>query len=109
MLKSHTIETADGAYLETDRTGCALLYFSGRRYGVNDYVPASLVVGDAALRNVTAGEFVYRRMLRDYGYRTDEWPAVARQFLKHSRLLVVARTTKERHAHQQSQGANSIG
>lgn len=110
VFKSYAAGSADGAYLDKDRTGCVFLYFSGRHFGVDDLVPASLVIGGAASPNVTAGEFVHRQMFRDYGYHKEEWPALAWQFLsKHSLILVVSSTTRDRHADQQSQGTDTVG
>jgi hypothetical protein len=81
MLKLHTAGPANRAYLEQDGTGRLSLYFRGLHYGVDDYLPSSLFGSRSISPNVTAGEFVCRQMLRDYGYQEDEWPALARQFL----------------------------
>ena len=75
-LKLQTIGPANLAYLKNDGKGRVFLYFRGLLYGVDDYVPASLISPFA-----TAGEFVCRQMLARYGDQEDEWPDVARQFL----------------------------
>jgi hypothetical protein len=81
MLKFFTAGPANRARLERDRTGRLSLYFRGLHYGVDDYLPNSLFGHRPISTSVTAGEFVCRQMLRDYGNQEDEWPAVARQFL----------------------------
>ncbi len=72
---------ASVAYLEQDGAGSVYLCFRGLRFGVEDYVPESLVGGRLQSQRVTAWEFVARQMLRDHGYREDQWPELARQFL----------------------------
>ena len=80
-LKLHAAGRANRAHLEQDRTGRLSLYFRGLHYGVDDYLPNSLFGSRSISPSVTAGEFVCRQMLRDYGYHEADWPAVARQFL----------------------------
>ena len=74
------------AYLEQDRSGSVYLCFRGLRFGVEDYVPESLVGGRPQSPRATAWEIVSRQMLRDHEYHEDQSPALARQFL-------IARTT----------------
>jgi hypothetical protein len=81
VLKLHTVGPANRAHLEQDGAGRPSLYFRGLHYGVDDYLPVSLFARRSISQSVTAGEFVCRQMLRDYGYHEDEWPALARQFL----------------------------
>lgn len=81
VLRLHTAGPANRAHLEQNGVGLLSLYFRGLRYGVDDYVPNSLLGGQSMSPSVTAGEFVCRQMLRDYGYDEDQWPALARQFL----------------------------
>jgi hypothetical protein len=84
VLVLHTVGPANRAYLEQDPTGGVTLHFRGLRYGVDDYLPSSLFALSIS-PSVTAGEFVCRQMLRHFGYRENEWPALARQFLmKHT-------------------------
>ena len=87
MLKLHAVGAANRAYLKQDGTGCLSLYFRGLHYGVDDYLPGSLIRTRAISPSVTAGEFVCRQMLRRYGYHEEQWPDLARQFLmKHTTL-----------------------
>lgn len=72
---------ANFACLERDATGCVCLHYRGMRYGVDDYVPESLLHSQSFSPSGTAGEFVCRLMLTRYGYREEEWPALARDFL----------------------------
>jgi hypothetical protein len=81
VLRLHTAGSANRAHLEQNGAGQLSLYFRGLRYGVDDYVPNSLLGGQSMPPSVTAGEFVCRQMLGDYGYDEDQWPALARQFL----------------------------
>jgi len=81
VFRLHTAGSANRAHLEQNRAGQLSLYFRGLRYGVDDYVPNSLFGGRSMSPSVTAGEFVCRQMLRDYGYDEGEWPTLARQFL----------------------------
>ena len=81
MLKLRTSGPANRAHLQRDGTGRVSLYFRGLYYGVDDYLPNSLFGTRSISPGVTAGEFVCRQMLRDYGYQEDEWPALARRFL----------------------------
>jgi hypothetical protein len=85
VLRLGTTRPVNRAYLQPDRTGRVALYFRGMAYDVDDYLNESRF-GTRAILGVTAGEFVCRQMLRDYGYQEEEWPALARQFLiKHTR------------------------
>lgn len=81
VLKLHTARAANRVHLEQDDTGRLSLFFRGLRYGVDDCLPSSIFGGRSISPGVTAGEFVCRQMLRDYGYHEADWPAVARQFL----------------------------
>ena len=81
VLKLHTVGPANRAHLKQDGAGRLSLYFRGLHYGVDDYLPNSLFGRRSISPSVTAGEFVCRQMLRDYGSHEDEWPALARQFL----------------------------
>lgn len=81
MLVLHTIGLANRAYLKLDGTGNVNLHFRGLRYGVDHYLP-SCIFGHSISSSVTAGEFVCRQMLQRIGDREDEWPTLARQFLK---------------------------
>jgi hypothetical protein len=80
VFRLRTTSPVNRAYLQQDRMGCLCLYFRGLPYGVDDYLPGSHF-GSRAIVGATAGEFVCRQMLRDYGDHEDEWPALARQFL----------------------------
>ena len=82
VLKLHTAGPANRAHLEQDGTGRLSLYFRGLHYGVDDYLPSSLFGRRSMPPRATAGEFVCRQMLRDYGFQEDEWPVLARQFLQ---------------------------
>jgi hypothetical protein len=85
VLRFGATRPVNQAYLQPDRTGRLVLYFRGMPYDVDDYLRDSRF-GTRAILGVTAGEFVCRQMLRDYGYQEEEWPALARQFLiKHTR------------------------
>lgn len=90
-LKLQTIGPANLAYLKNDGKGRVFLYFRGLLYGVDDYVPASLISPFA-----TAGEFVCRQMLARYGDQEDEWPDVARQFLLQHTMHQSARRADSR-------------
>ena len=81
LLKLQTAGPANVAYLEQDRSGIVYLYFRGLRFGVDDYVPDSLIRSQALSQSGTAGELVCRQMLTNYGYHEDKWPVLARQFL----------------------------
>ena len=84
-LTLHTVGPANRAYLEQDASGDVNLFFRGLHYGVDDYLPNSIFGIRSISPSATAGEFVCRQMLRDYGYHEDEWPALAREFLmKHT-------------------------
>ena len=84
-LTLHTVGPANRAYLEQDASGDVNLYFRGLLYAVDDYLPNSIFGFRSISPSATAGEFVCRQMLRDYGYHEDEWPALAREFLmKHT-------------------------
>ena len=92
-LSLRTTGSANRAYLEQDMHGRVYLYFRGLRFAVEDFVPNSLVGSRQIAPSVTAGEFVCRQMLRDYGYHEDQWPELARQFLlKHSPWRAAARS-----------------
>ena len=80
-LKLHTIGPANLAYLERDSDGRVALHFRGLLFGVDDYVPDSLIRSQLISPRGTAGEFVCRQMITRYGYREDDWPDLARQFL----------------------------
>ena len=80
-LKLQTIGPANLAYLKCDGKGRVFLYFRGLLYGVDDYVPASLIRNHSISTSGTAGEFVCRQMLAQYGNRENDWPDLARQFL----------------------------
>ncbi len=81
VFRLHTAGSANRAHLEKNGAGQLSLYFRGLHYGVDDYVPNSLFAGQSMSPSVTAGEFVCRQMLRDYGYDEDQWPALAREYL----------------------------
>ena len=81
VFRPATAGSANRVQLQQDRTGHLSLYFRGRHYGVDDYVPNSLLGWRPISPCVTAGEFVCRQMLRDYGYDEAEWPNLARLFL----------------------------
>ena len=80
-LKLQTIGPANLAYLKCDSKGRVFLYFRGLLYGVDDYVPTSLIRSQSISPAATAGEFVCRQMLSQYGEAEDAWPDVARHFL----------------------------
>ena len=80
-LTLHTVGPANRAYLEQDASGDVNLYFRGLLYGVDDYLPNSIFGFRSISPSATAGEFVCRQMLRDYGYDEAEWPTLARLFL----------------------------
>lgn len=80
-LKLPTVGPANLAYMERDGNGRVSLYFRELLYGVDDYVPDSLIRSQFISPSGTAGEFVCRHMLTFYGYRGHEWPDLARQFL----------------------------
>ena len=73
--------SANRVQLEQDGTGRLSLYFRGLHYGVDDYLPNSLFGWRPVWPSITAGEFVCRQMLRDFGYDEAEWPTLARLFL----------------------------
>ena len=81
VFRPATAGSANRVQLQQDRTGHLSLYFRGRHYGVDDYVPNSLFGWRPVSPSITAGEFVCRQMLRDYGYDEAEWPTLARLFL----------------------------
>ncbi len=84
---------ANLAYLEQDSTRRVYLHFRGMRYGVDDYVPHCLVRNQSISPSGTVGEFVCRRMIALHGYRDDEWPTLARQFLlQHTTSLSAGRS-----------------
>ena len=78
VLKLYTAGRANRAHLEQDANGRLSLYFRGLHYRVDDYVPNALFGIRSILPSVSAGEFVCRQMLRNYGYQEDESPALAR-------------------------------
>lgn len=90
-LKLQTIGAANLAYLKCDGEGRVFLYFRGLLYGVDDYVPASLIRSQLISPSGTAGEFVCRQMLARYGDREAEWPDVARQFLLQHKMYQTGR------------------
>ncbi len=96
VLMLHTVGRANRAYLEQNGAGDLFLYFRGLHYGVDDYVPNSLFGIRSISPSVTAGEFVCRQMLRDHGYREDEWPTLARQFLLKHRTCRPERFRRKR-------------
>ena len=73
--------SANRVQLQQDGTGRLSLYFRGLHYGVDDYLPNSLFGWRPVAPSITAGEFVCRQMLRDYGYDEGEWPTLACLFL----------------------------
>ena len=81
VLRLHAAGPANRAHLEQDGPGRLSLYFRGLYYGVDDFLPNSLFGKRSKSPGITAGEFVCRQMLRDYGCHEEEWPALARQFL----------------------------
>ena len=81
VFRLPTAGPANRVQLEQDGTGHLSLYFRGLRYGVDDYLPNSLFGWRPISPSITAGEFVCRQMLRDYGYDEAEWPTLARLFL----------------------------
>jgi hypothetical protein len=80
-LKLQTSGPANVAYLEQDQSGNVYLYFRGLRFGVDDYVPDSLIRSQSISPSGTAGELVCRQMLTNHGYHEDKWPLLARRFL----------------------------
>lgn len=102
FLKLQTAGPANVAYLEQDSSGSVYLYFGGLRFGVDDYVPDSLIRSQAISQSGTAGELVCRQMLTGYGYHEDKWPLLARRFLlQHSAHPDAgsARTSNPNHRH----------
>ena len=81
ILNLQTEFAASGAFLEQGDAGRVELCFRGLHYGVEDYVPESLIRSLSVSQNGTAGDFVLRQMLMHYGYHEDGWPGLARQFL----------------------------
>ncbi len=96
VFRLHTTGSANRAHLEQNGAGQLSLYFRGLHYGVDDYLPNSVFGGRSIAPSVTAGEFVCRQMLRDYGYDEDEWPALARQFLMKHRTCRPDRSESKR-------------
>ncbi|HEX7811527.1 MAG TPA: hypothetical protein VF460_06430 [Burkholderiales bacterium] len=76
-----TVGPANRAYLAVDKAGRIYLCFRGLPYGVDDFVPNSLVGDQAAWPSSTAGEFVCRQMLQRHGRNEGDWPELARRFL----------------------------
>jgi hypothetical protein len=95
-LKLKTVGPANLAYLEQDAAGDVCLYFRGLHFGVDDYVPKSLIQSQSISSSGTAGEFVCRQMLTHYGYREDDWPILARQFLMKHRTCRPDRSESKR-------------
>ncbi len=81
LLKLQTAGPANVAYLEQDNSGIVHLYFRGMRFGVDDFVPDSLIRSQTISPSGTAGELVCRHMLTLHGYHEDKWPHLARRFL----------------------------
>ena len=73
--------SANRVQVEQDGTGRLSLHFRGLHYGVDDYLSNSLFGWRPISPSITAGEFVCRQMLRDFGYDEAEWPTLARLFL----------------------------
>lgn len=96
-LKLQTAGPANAAYLEQDHNGSVYLYFRGLRFGVDDYVPDSLIRSQSISPSGTAGELVCRQMLTGYGYHEDKWPLLARRFLlQHSAFQPATRSQAAR-------------
>ena len=87
VLKLQTSGPANAAYLEKDTSGRVYLYFRGLHFGVDDYVPDSLVGKRSRAPCATAGQFICRQMLMLYGYHEDGWPELARRFLLQHRPI----------------------
>ena len=81
MHKLRTVGPANRAYLTQSGSGSVKLFFRGLHYGVDDYVPNSLVGPRSIRADATAGEFVCRQMLRDFGAREEDWPLLVKVFL----------------------------
>ena len=90
VLKLQTAGPANAAYLEKDTVGRVYLYFRGLHFGVDDYVPDSLVGRWSRAPCATAGQFICRQMLTHYGYHEDSWPELARRFLLQHRPIQFA-------------------
>ena len=95
VLKLQTTGPANAAYLEEDTSGRVYLYFRGLHFGVDDYVPDSLVGRRSRTPCATAGQFICRQMLTHYGYHEDAWPDLARRFMmQHKPIQLAARPAR---------------
>jgi hypothetical protein len=72
----------NGAYLQESGTGRVYLRFHDLAYSPDDSLPTALYPADLPPRASNARCFVSTCMIIEYGRDEDQWPSLARRFVR---------------------------